>query len=167
MHVAKALSSIFYTTYMTGRGFESSGNLGATGRGSESSRNLGATGRGSESSRNLGATGRKFELSRNLGVTGGVPLTARNLGSADRDVLPESEVSVHCNSGIDTKRGDICGMISLWRGAAVTQDIATVIGGREDFRPDRNVSVSFDQSTAGFMLRSQGRPRTIGADGWS
>ena len=152
----------------TGRGFESSGNLGATGvgselsgnlgttgRGSKSSGNLGATGRGSESSVNVGATGRKFESSGNLGVTGGVPLTAGNLGLADRDVLPESKVSVHCNSGIDAKRGDICGMISSWQGAAVTQDIATVIGGiggREDFGPDRNVSVSFDQSTTGFVL---------------
>ena len=116
---------------------------------------------------NLGATGRRSESSGNLGATGGALLTAGNLGSADRDALPESEVSVHCSSGIDTKRGDICGMISLWQGAAVTQDIATVIGGREDFGPDWNASVSFDQSTAGFMLRSQGRPRTIGADGWS
>ena len=94
---------------------ELSGNLGATRAGSKSSGNLGATGRGSESSGNLGATGWKFESSGNLGVTGGVPLTAGNLGSADRDVLPESEVSVHCNSGIDTKRGDICGMISSWQ----------------------------------------------------
>ena len=142
-----------------------SGNLGATGRGSELSGNLGATGRGSESSGNLGTTGGKFESSGNLGATEGAPLTAGNLGSADRDVLPESEVSVHCNSGIDAKRGDICSMISSWRGAAVTQDIAMVIGGREDFRPDWNLSIRFDQSTMGFVLRSQGRPRTIGAEG--
>ena len=30
----------------------------------------------------------------------------------DRVVFPDSELSVHCSSGIDTKRGDICGMIS-------------------------------------------------------
>ena len=149
----------------TRRGSELSGNLGATGKGSESSGNLGVTGRGSKLSGNLGVTGRGSESSRNLGATEGVPLTAGNLGSVDRDVLPEAKVSVHCNSGIDTKRGDICGMISSWRGAAVTQDIATVIGGREDFGPDRNLSVRFDQSTMGFVLRSQGRPRTIGAEG--
>ena len=77
------------------------------------------------------------------------------------------EVSVHWSSGIDTKRGDICSMMSSWRGAEVTQDMATVIWGREDFGLDWNARVRFDQSTMGFMLWSQGRPRTIRAKGWS
>ena len=45
--------------------------------------------------------------------------------------------------------------------------MATVIGGREDFGPDQNVRVRFDQSMTGFVLQSQGRLRMIGAEGWS
>ena len=82
-------------------------------------------------------------------------------------MLPDSELSVHCSSGIDAKRGDICDMISSWRGAVVTHDIATVIGGREEFGPDRKARVRFAQSTTGFVPRNQGKPRTIGAEGWS
>ena len=58
-------------------------------------------------------------------------------------------------------------MISSHQSAEVTQDMATIIGGREDFRPDWNSRVKFDQSTTGFVLQSQGRLRTIRAKGWS
>ena len=58
-------------------------------------------------------------------------------------------------------------MISSCRGTEVTQDIATDNGGREDFRPDQNARVRFDQFMTRFVLRSQGRPRTIGAERWS
>ena len=133
-------------------GSKSSGNLEATRRRSKSSGNLGATGKGFKSSGNLGATGSEFELSRNLGVTSWVPLAAGKLGSAGRVMFLDSEVSVHCSSGLDMKRGDICGMLPPWQGAAVTQDMATVNGGREDFGPGRNASVRFDQSMTGFML---------------
>ena len=55
----------------------------------------------------------------------------------------------------------------LMMGCCCYTDTAMVIGEREVFGPDRNVSIRFDQSTLGFVLRSQGRPRTIGAEGWS
>src|SRR6266481_4770217 len=70
-----------------------------------------------------------------------------------------------CNSGMDAKRGDICGIISLWRGAVVTQDMATIIGGSADLGPVRKVRDKFAQSTTGLVFQSQGSPRTIGAKG--
>src|SRR6266481_7678231 len=75
------------------------------------------------------------------------------------------KVPLECNSGMDAKRGDICGVISLWQGAVVTQDMATVIGGSTDLGPVQKVRDKFAQSTTRLVFQSQGSPRMIGAEG--
>src|SRR6266481_9769969 len=75
------------------------------------------------------------------------------------------KVPSDCNSGMDAKRGDICSVISLWRGAVVTQDMATIIGGSADLGPVWKVRDKFAQSTTRLVFRSQGSPRMIGAKG--
>ena len=75
------------------------------------------------------------------------------------------KVPLDCNSGMDAKKGDICGVISSWRGAVVTQDMATVIGGSADLGPVWKVRDKFAQSTTGLVFWSQGSPRMIGAEG--
>ena len=75
------------------------------------------------------------------------------------------KVPSDCNSGMDAKRGDICGVISLWQGAVVTQDMATVIGGSADLGLVWKVRDKFAQSTTRLVFWSQGSPRMIVAEG--
>src|SRR5882724_6907577 len=78
----------------------------------------------------------------------------------------EGPEEVH-SSGIESNTGGISDMISLWRRAAVEHTLAKASDGNADRGPVLKVSERADQSIVGLVLRSQGRPRTIGADGCS
>src|SRR6266481_2182218 len=92
-------------------------------------------------------------------------LLATLLESTEQDRSVGFKIPSDCNSGMDAKRGDICSIISLWQGAVVTQDMATVIGGSADWGLVQKVRDKFAQSTTRLVFQSQGSPRTIGAEG--
>src|SRR5882724_8686044 len=71
------------------------------------------------------------------------------------------------SSGIESNTGGISDMISSWRRAVVEHALAKANDGNADRGPVLKVSERADQSIIGLVLRSQGRPRTIGADGCS
>src|SRR5882724_1749065 len=68
------------------------------------------------------------------------------------------------SSGIESNTGGISDMISSWHRAAVEHALAKANNGNADRGPVLKVSKRADQSIIGLVLRSQGRPRTIGAD---
>ena len=69
------------------------------------------------------------------------------------------------SSGIDANNGEMLGIISSCRRAVVMQDMVTNMAGKVELGPVRNIRDSADQSIMGLVLRSQGRLRTIGAEG--
>ena len=69
------------------------------------------------------------------------------------------------SSGIDANNGEMLGIISSCQRSVVTQDMVTNMAGKVKLGPGRNVRDSADQSIMGLVLRSQGRPRTISAEG--
>src|SRR5882724_6049282 len=71
------------------------------------------------------------------------------------------------SSGIESKAGERSDIISSWRRVAVEHALAKANDGNADRGPVLKVSERADQSIIGLVLRSHGRPRTIGADGCS
>ena len=61
--------------------------------------------------------------------------------------------------------GERLEIISLWHSAVVVQDMVTDIVGRVDLGLVWKVSDKVDQSIMGLVLRSEGNPRMIGAEG--
>jgi len=71
------------------------------------------------------------------------------------------------SSGIEPNTGERSDIISSWRRAAVEHALAKANDGNTDRGPVLKVRDRVDQSIVGFVLRSHGRPKTIGAEGWS
>src|SRR5882724_6710699 len=71
------------------------------------------------------------------------------------------------SSGIESKTGERLGIISSWRRAAVEHALAKANDGNADQGPVLKTSKRDNQSIIGLVLRSHGRPSTIGADGCS
>src|SRR5882724_6090681 len=71
------------------------------------------------------------------------------------------------SSGIELKAGERLEIISLWCKVAVEHALAKANDGNTDQGPVLKVSVSTNHSIVRLVLHSQGRPRTIGADGCS
>src|SRR5882724_11375258 len=71
------------------------------------------------------------------------------------------------SSGIESKAGERSDIISSWRRAAVEHALAKANDGNADRGPVLKVSERANQLIIRLVLRSHGRPRTIGADGCS
>ena len=71
------------------------------------------------------------------------------------------------SSGIELNTGERSDIISSWRKAAVEHALAKANNGNTDWGHIWKVRDNVDQSIVGLVLRSHGRPKTIGADGWS
>ena len=71
------------------------------------------------------------------------------------------------SSGIEANRGEMLEIMSSCFKAVVIHDCALVSAGRDEWGPVWKVRVKVDQSMIGLVLRSHGRPSTMGADGWS
>src|SRR5882724_4166238 len=69
------------------------------------------------------------------------------------------------SSGMESKAGERSDIISSWCREAVEHALARANDGNADQGPVLKVSERTDQSIVGLVLRSHGRPRTIGADG--
>ena len=78
----------------------------------------------------------------------------------------EGPEGVH-SSGIEYNAGERLDIISLWCRAAVEHALAKANNGNTDRGPILKVRDNVDQSIVGLVVRSHGRPNTIGADGWS
>src|SRR5467141_223422 len=78
----------------------------------------------------------------------------------------EGPEGVH-SSGIESNTGERSDIISSWRRAAVEHALAKANDGNTDQGPVLKVRDRVDQLIVGLVLRSHGRPKTIGADGWS
>src|SRR5467141_4034637 len=78
----------------------------------------------------------------------------------------EGPEGVH-SSGIELNTGERSDIISSWRRAAVEHALANTNDGNTDQGPILKVRDNMDQSIVGLVLRSHGRPNTIGADGCS
>src|SRR5882672_9497987 len=78
----------------------------------------------------------------------------------------EGPQEVH-SSGIELNTGGRSDIISLWRRPAVEHALAKANKGNTDRGPIFKVRDRVDQSIVRLVLRSHGRPKTIGADGWS
>ena len=81
-------------------------------------------------------------------------------------VRSEGPEEVH-SSGIESNTGERSDIISSWRRAAVEHALAKANDGNTDQGPVLKVRDNVDQSIVRLVLRSHGRPNTIGADGWS
>src|SRR5882672_6580343 len=71
------------------------------------------------------------------------------------------------SSGIESNTGERSDIISSWRRAAVEHALAKANDGNTDRGPILKVRDKVDQLIVRLVLRSHGRPKTIGADGWS
>src|SRR5882672_2607472 len=71
------------------------------------------------------------------------------------------------SSGIESNTGERSDIISSWCRAAVEHALAKANDGNTDQGPVFKVRDKVDQSIVGLVLCSHGRPKTIGADGWS
>ena len=71
------------------------------------------------------------------------------------------------SSGIESKAGERSDIISSWCRVAVEHALAKANDGNTDQGPVLKVSERADQSIIVLVLRSHGRPRTTGDDGWS
>src|SRR5882724_3792452 len=71
------------------------------------------------------------------------------------------------SSGMESKVGERSDIISSWCRAAVEHSLAKANDGNAHRGPVLKVSERADQLIVRLVLRSHGRPRTIGADGCS
>src|SRR5467141_1576514 len=71
------------------------------------------------------------------------------------------------SSGIELNTGERSDIISSWCRAAVEHAIAKANDGNTDRGPVLKVRDRVDKSIVGLVLCSHGRPKTIGANGWS
>src|SRR5882672_7611927 len=71
------------------------------------------------------------------------------------------------SSGIELNTGERSDIISLWCRAAVEHALAKANDGNTNRGPILKVRDNVDQSIVGLVLRSHGRLKTNGADGWS
>src|SRR5467141_1187914 len=78
----------------------------------------------------------------------------------------EGPEGVH-SSGIELNTGERSDIISSWHRAAVEHALAKANDGNTDLGPILKVRDRVDQSIVRWVLHSHGRPKTIGADGWS
>ena len=69
------------------------------------------------------------------------------------------------SSGIEANRGEMLEIMSSCFKVVVVHNRALVSAGRDEWGPVRKVRVKVDQSMIGLVLRSHGRPSTMGADG--
>ena len=69
------------------------------------------------------------------------------------------------SSGIEANRGEMLEIMSSCFKAVVVHDHALVSAGRDEWGPVWKVRVKVDQSVIRLVLRSHGRPSTMGADG--
>src|SRR5882672_7499126 len=81
-------------------------------------------------------------------------------------VRSEGPEGVH-SSGIESNTGERSDIISLWSRAAVEHALTKANDHNTDQGPVLKVRDNVDQLIVGLVLRSHGRPKTIGADGWS
>ena len=96
------------------------------------------------------------------------PSLTEDVGWSSRTPLVGSDgpEDVH-SSGIESNTGDRSDIISSWRRVACVHTLAKATEGNNNRGPVLNTSESVDQSIIGLVLRSHGRPKIIGADGWS
>ena len=76
----------------------------------------------------------------------------------------DGTAGVH-SSGIEANRGEMFEIISSCLRVVVVQDHAFVIVGRDEWGPVWKVRVNVNQLIIGLVLRSHGRPSTMGAEG--
>src|SRR5467141_752213 len=81
-------------------------------------------------------------------------------------VRSEGPEEVH-SSGMESNTGERSDIISLWRKAAVKHALAKANDGNTDRGPIVKVRDRVDQFIVRLVLRSHGRPKTNGTDGWS
>ena len=68
------------------------------------------------------------------------------------------------SSGIEANRGEMLEIMSSCFKAVVIHDRALVSARRDEWGPVWKVRVKVDQLMIGLVLRSHGRPSTMGAD---
>src|SRR5882672_3067851 len=71
------------------------------------------------------------------------------------------------SSGIELNTVERSDIISSWHRAAVEHALAKANDGNTNQGPIFKVRDNVDQLIIGLVLQSHGRPKTIGADGWS
>ena len=71
------------------------------------------------------------------------------------------------SSGIEPNTGERSDIIFLWCREAVEHALVKANDGNTDQGPVLKVRDNVDQLIVTLVLRSHGRPKTIGADGWS